>query len=248
MSKLTAFFYNLIGNSPSFAPDDMFMNMGYTQNPDRKNHSITTKQQLYQHVVSGVDLQNKKVLEVGCGRGGGAKLLSETKKPEKYIAIDLSKSSINFCQRQLNQDNLVFEEADAQKLPYPDCSFDVVINVESSHCYKKMGKFLSEVQRVLKPGGHFCFCDIRTQKKEKKTRELFQRYFTIDRWDDISEHTVGALQQSEIIVRQGINNITPGWKNIFRPLLNNWAGVPDTAVFNALKNSDLVYIWVQSRK
>lgn len=248
MSKLTTFFYNLIGDSPSFAEDDVFMNMGYTQTPESRNHSNTTKQQLYQQVVTEIDMENKLVLEVGCGRGGGAELLSKLKRPKKYLATDLSKSSVAFCKRKFNIDNLVFEEADAMNLPYPDNSFDVIINIESSHCYKNMKKFLSEVHRVLKPGGHFCFCDIRTQKKEKKTRKYFQRYFTINRWNDISKHTIGALLQSEIIVRQGINKITPGWKTIFRPLLNNWAGVPDTPVFNALKNGDLVYFWVQASK
>jgi ubiquinone/menaquinone biosynthesis C-methylase UbiE len=41
-----------------------------------------------------------------------------------------------------------------------DASIDVVLNVESSHCYPDMGRFFSEVARVLKPEGAFCYSDL----------------------------------------------------------------------------------------
>jgi ubiquinone/menaquinone biosynthesis C-methylase UbiE len=47
-------------------------------------------------------------------------------------------------------------------MPFPDASFDAVINVESSHCYPSMGRFLSEVHRVLRPRGSLLFADLRT--------------------------------------------------------------------------------------
>ena len=50
---------------------------------------------------------------------------------------------------------------DAENLPFPDQSFDAVINIESSHCYPRFPRFLAEVARVLRPGGHFLYADLR---------------------------------------------------------------------------------------
>ena len=52
-------------------------------------------------------------------------------------------------------------QGDAQNLPFPDESFDAVINVEASHQYPDFPRFLAEVARVLRPGGHFLYTDSR---------------------------------------------------------------------------------------
>jgi ubiquinone/menaquinone biosynthesis C-methylase UbiE len=53
-----------------------------------------------------------------------------------------------------------FEVGDAEQLPFHDESFDVVTNLESSHTYPDLRKFLSEVTRVLRPGGWFLHTDL----------------------------------------------------------------------------------------
>ena len=50
---------------------------------------------------------------------------------------------------------------DSEDLPFPDDSFDAVINIESSHTYPNFSRFLAEVARVLRPGGHFLYTDVR---------------------------------------------------------------------------------------
>ena len=50
---------------------------------------------------------------------------------------------------------------DAESLPFADESFDAVINVEASHAYPRLSRFLAEVVRVLRPGGHFLYADFR---------------------------------------------------------------------------------------
>ena len=56
---------------------------------------------------------------------------------------------------------MTFQQGDAENLPFDAEQFDVVLNVESSHTYPQMEKFLSEAHRVVQPGGHFLFADIR---------------------------------------------------------------------------------------
>jgi ubiquinone/menaquinone biosynthesis C-methylase UbiE len=58
---------------------------------------------------------------------------------------------------------LEFVRGDAEKLPFAEGSFDAVLNVEASHCYPSLPKFLGEVARVLRPGGRFLYADFRFQ-------------------------------------------------------------------------------------
>jgi ubiquinone/menaquinone biosynthesis C-methylase UbiE len=56
---------------------------------------------------------------------------------------------------------LTFVQGDAENLPFPDASFDIVVNVESSHTYPHFDRFAAEVRRVLRQGGRFVITDFR---------------------------------------------------------------------------------------
>ena len=128
-----------------------------TDEPNRPNI------QLYEHVRGGVALHGLRVLEVSCGHGGGASYFARTYQPAAYVGLDLNPEAIRHCQMRHRSVGLCFQVGDAQRLPFPDGSFDVVINVEASHCYPDFPGFVDEVARVLKPGGRFCHADLRYQ-------------------------------------------------------------------------------------
>jgi ubiquinone/menaquinone biosynthesis C-methylase UbiE len=119
--------------------------------------------QLYEHVRGGVDLRGLRVLEVSCGHGGGASYFTRTYAPAECVGLDLNPEAIRHCQARHQVAGLRFQVGDAQKLPFADGTFDVVLNVEASHCYPDFPGFLDEVARVLKPGGRFCHADLRYQ-------------------------------------------------------------------------------------
>ncbi|GIS42930.1 MAG: hypothetical protein Ct9H90mP15_09700 [Candidatus Neomarinimicrobiota bacterium] len=56
-------------------------------------------------------------------------------------------------------------------MPFDNDSYDVIINVESSHCYPSIPQFLSEVKRVLKPGGFFAWTEF-VQRKQLITMKI----------------------------------------------------------------------------
>ncbi len=149
------------------ADDILFINWGYEDDPpmniplDASDEPSRYSIQLYHRTATQVDLTGKKVLEVGCGHGGGASYLSRTLHPGSYTGLDLNFAGIRFCRKAHNVPGLEFTQGDAEKLPFPDESFDAVINVESSHCYPHFPRFLAEVARVLRPGGHFLYTDMR---------------------------------------------------------------------------------------
>ena len=117
--------------------------------------------QLYHRTATQVDLSGKRVLEVGCGHGGGASYLMRTLHPASYTGLDLNPAGIAFCRKRHNLPGLDFVQGDAENLPFADESFDAVINIESSHLYPRFPRFLAEVARVLRPGGHFLYADLR---------------------------------------------------------------------------------------
>jgi SAM-dependent methyltransferase len=147
--------------------DVVFLNAGYEEDPpmaiplaesdEPKRYQI----QLYHRAATQVDLNGKRVLEVGCGHGGGASYLMRTLHPASYTGLDLNPAGIAFCRKRHNLPGLEFMKGDAENLPFSDQSFDAVINIESSHCYPRFPRFLAEVARVLRPGGHFLYADLR---------------------------------------------------------------------------------------
>lgn len=133
----------------------MAIPLGPADEPDR--YPI----QMYHRTATQVDISGKRVLEVSCGHGGGASYLMRTLKPASYTGLDLNKAGIKFCRRRHQIPGLDFVQGNAVDLPFPDDSFDAVINIEAASYYPNYPRFLSEVSRVLVPGGHFLYTDLR---------------------------------------------------------------------------------------
>ena len=163
-----------------------FMNYGFTDGDELKispeDEGDRLFIQLYNMNIRDVEIGGKEVLEVGSGRGGGASWIARKYNPKYLLAVDYSDEAILLSQGWFSdQDNLEFRVGNAQQLPLSDQSFDIVYNVESSHCYADVPAFISEVFRVLKPGGKFCWTDMRDKKTMEKMHQIFvQAGFTIE--------------------------------------------------------------------
>jgi SAM-dependent methyltransferase len=140
------------------------MNYGFSSEPE---HSIVAPDEaefyclrLYEHTLRETPLAGTDVLEVSCGRGGGAAFVSKAFRPRRYIGVDLSSENVRLARaRNEASDTLKFLIGNAEQLAFSDQSFDVVVNIEASHLYDDRGRFFAEVHRVLRPGGHFCYTD-----------------------------------------------------------------------------------------
>ena len=96
------------------------------------------------------------ILEVGCGRGVGAKLIYETYKPIHLYLLDLDIRMIKKAARRLNRENekpISFCVGDAARLPMRDDSLDAVFGFGFLHHVPAWRDGLAEVARVLKHGG-----------------------------------------------------------------------------------------------
>jgi SAM-dependent methyltransferase len=117
--------------------------------------------QLYHHVATQTDLAGRSVLEVSCGHGGGASYVTRTLGPRRYTGLDLNVAGLQFCDEHHRVEGLDFVSGDAENLPFAGETFDIVLNVEASHCYPHFPRFLAEVARVLRPGGYLLYADFR---------------------------------------------------------------------------------------
>lgn len=197
--------------------------------------------QLYERVASPARLAGADVLEVGSGRGGGASYLARYHHPKKVTGVDYSPDAVAFArERHKAVANLQFAVGDAEKLPFPDASFDIVVNVESSHCYGDIPKFFSEVARVLRPGGHFLYADLRgtVEMDELKLTLAAQPSWQQIEEEDITSRVAAALEADDNRKRKMISNlISPR----LQPIFQEFAGVEGGKVSQGLRKRDLLY-------
>ena len=228
--------------------DWTFMNYGYasldrqakrleledTDEPDR--YCI----QLYYHVASRVSVEGLDVLEVGSGRGGGASFVRRYLKPKTMVGVDFSEKAIAFCKQRYDHDGLSFEVGDAESLPMKDGRFDVVVNVESSHCYGSMVNFLQQVKRVLRDGGFFLFADLREKSMvDLLSKQIRGSGFSIVEETDITANVVKAL---ELDSERKIALIDDSIGNWLRKLFYHFAAVKGSKTYKDFRSGKITYV------
>jgi ubiquinone/menaquinone biosynthesis C-methylase UbiE len=107
----------------------------------------------YSGLIPFDELAGKDVLEIGCGTGVHARLIAEA--GANLTAVDLTPTAIELTTRRLELHGLHADvrEADAEHLPFADASFDFVWSWGVVHHSEHTDQVLSEIARVLRPGG-----------------------------------------------------------------------------------------------
>jgi ubiquinone/menaquinone biosynthesis C-methylase UbiE len=223
-----------------------FMNYGYAPSEFEEPLLLKSKDevnryslQLYHYLTSAIDVSNLKMLEVGSGRGGGAKYIDEYLKPKSITGLDIAHNAVKLANKNHSSNTLHFVQGNAEKLPFSDESFDVVINVESCHAYGSVPIFLKEVKRVLKPGGYLLITDMRSPNgMQTLKRNLLSTAMHISSQEDITENVVRAIELEEDVKQQRISKNIPKW---FAKAFREFAGVKGSQIHQDLQNYSLVY-------
>lgn len=110
--------------------------------------------------------ENQKILDIATGTAFIPRKLMEQKIPGiKITGLDITESMLRQAQRKIaavdHQSNPYLVCGDAMALPYADRSFDVVVSGLASH-HMDIPIMLSEMRRVLKPGGLLSIIDVGT--------------------------------------------------------------------------------------
>jgi len=228
------------------AEDFSFMNYGYAPRdavPSEDAEGFCLD--LYRHLLDGADLTDKRVLEVSCGRGGGAATIANDFRPSELVGVDYSENNLKLARRRFsNVPGLRFLAGRAEQLPFGSASFDAVVNVEASHLYDDLAHFLAEVLRVLRPHGQFFYADL-CWANSNTEKLLCDSGFLITNQEDITASVVRALEldsdRREGIVR---DHIPEAMQQDYR----NWSGVKGYRAYNRFVAREWVYRIFRARR
>jgi SAM-dependent methyltransferase len=95
----------------------------------------------------------ERVLDVGCGTGSLAFTLAETPGLQEIAAVDYSPVFVEAATRRNTDPRVTIRQADACALPFEDNRFDRAMSLLVLHFVPEAGKAVSEMRRVVCPGG-----------------------------------------------------------------------------------------------
>jgi len=115
-------------------------------------------------IKSGID--RGVVLEIGPGPGYiGLEWLKKTRH-STLVGLEISKNMIELAQKNAGEygfgaERIKYAQGNAMEMSFADGAFDGVFSSGSLHEWEDPVRIFSEIHRVLKPGGHYCICDLR---------------------------------------------------------------------------------------
>jgi len=190
-------------------------------------------------LIGNTQLQDRKVLDVGCGRGGTVALLAAT-FGAVATGVDLSHEAIAFC-RNTHGHGAQFEVGDAEHLPFADGDFEALTNIESSHTYPNLRAFFSEVRRLLAKDGIFLYTDL----------------LPIQRWAEVRMllASLGLLAENERNITSNVlkscDEVAANRAKAFggsSEMIDNFLAVPGSAVYEQMASGAWEYHIIRARR
>jgi SAM-dependent methyltransferase len=216
--------------------------LALSRSEEKDRHAI----QLYHHVTRSAALHGARVLEVGCGRGGGAAFLARWHRPAEYVAMDISAPTVALCNRMHRSRGLSFAHGEAEHLPFPADRFDVVINIESARCYGNLDAAFREVHRVLAPGGVFLLADmIEATDVARTTSLLSQAGLVTTHAEDIRANVLLAMQRDSDARRALVDAHVPA---VLRPGFYEFSGVTGSNRYRDFEQGRFAYWQFEATK
>jgi ubiquinone/menaquinone biosynthesis C-methylase UbiE len=130
--------------------------------------SAITDAALTQRLVAALgEAARGVVLDVACGPGILSAAIGKTAR--EVVAFDLTPGMLQKAAQRCAEAglaNVVFREGNAAALPFADATFDAVVTRLSVHHFDQPGRVMSEIFRVLRPGGSFVIADVVSSESE----------------------------------------------------------------------------------
>jgi len=125
-------------------------------------------------------LEPKQILDVATGTGDFA-IEALKLKPESVVGVDISEGMLEVGQRKIRDRHLEgvidLRLGDSENLPFPDNIFDAVIVAFGVRNFENLEQGLSEMLRVVKPGGQVVILEF-SKPLKFPMKQLYNVYFT----------------------------------------------------------------------
>ncbi len=99
-------------------------------------------------------LSGKRVLDIGCGKGRFLRVFREQEPAAEYWGLDISEEMLRFVPPEIHT-----RRGSMTELPFEDAFFDAAYATESLEHAVEIGRAVSEMCRVVKPGGRIAIID-----------------------------------------------------------------------------------------
>lgn len=120
---------------------------------DLPNLAASGAREIAQHLTM---ISGGKVLDVCTGKGDFIETLMKTlKEVDGFVGVDITDEDLMVAREEFQGQSVQFVEMDAGNLGFEDAFFDTVCIANSLHHLDDVPRVLSEMKRVLKPGGVF---------------------------------------------------------------------------------------------
>lgn len=123
--------------------------------------------------------QPQTVLDIATGTGDFAILAAKMLSPRQLVGIDISEGMMKIGREKVGREGLsnvvTFQKDDCLNLSFSNDTFDAVTAAFGIRNFQDLDRGLSEMCRVLKPGGHLCIVELTTPVRFPM-RQLFHIY------------------------------------------------------------------------
>ncbi len=148
---------------------------------------------------------NSKVLDIGCGNGKNMLYRDDL----DMIGLEYSKGLCDICKSRL----LPVVQGDARSIPFQDNTFDAIIMIAVIHHIipDEHHKVLSEIQRVLRPGG-FCLITNWAVEQPEGAKRQFHKGLNMVTWKGKETLPLPYWVMDKELANEFINNLPSGLK------------------------------------
>ena len=119
------------------------------------------------------DLNGKRLLDVGCGKGRFARLFHEQEPGAEIWGLDISEEMLRFVPEGIHT-----RAGSMTQLPFEDASFDAAYATESLEHAVEIETAVAEICRVVKPGGRIAIIDKNAEQWGKLETPDWEKWFT----------------------------------------------------------------------